>query len=96
MGKIKNWDKKPAGAGEMRWVNRHPNATSKFGKPLSRASIQIEKDPRSGKKPYVVLLNRYAYMGDKQVDKKNRQINFDTKEDARKWSVKWMRNHPTG
>jgi len=96
MGKIKNWDKKPRGSGLMRWVNRHPSATSKFGKPLSRASIQIDEDPRDGRKPYVVLVSRYAYMGDERVDKDSMQKNFNTKEKARKWAVQWMRNHPTG
>jgi len=98
MGKIKNWknlDWKTANNSSKLWVNRHPTATSKFGKPMNRGKLKIQKNNKDGK--WYLMISRSVYEGgDFQKQKNLSPRKFDTKEEARKEAVKWMRNHPAG
>lgn len=95
MGKIKNWDNldwKTSKKSSKLWVNRHPTATSKFGKPLNRGKVKIMK----GRDKWNLVITRSTFKGGEFVDSDSTVRKFDTKEEAREEAVEWMRNHPSG
>lgn len=85
MPKIKNWKKITDNKKSMEWINEHPTKKQSYpdnDKPVIRGRTIVTKRS-SGKWA--------AIYGTPATEK-----HFDTRDEARKFAVKFMRNHPNG
>lgn len=85
MPKIKNWKKIEDKKRAMEWINEHPTKNRSYpdnDKPIIRGRVIVTKR-NSGE---------WGAIYDTPTTEKR----FDSKNKARKFAVRFMRNHPNG
>lgn len=85
MSSPKNWDKVKENDGWHEWINRHPTKKQSFpdnDKPIIRGRV--------------VAVKRSKGHWEVVYGTPTKENSFSSENDARKFAVKFMRNHPKG